>query len=115
MAASLLVIAGWTGFAVDETRSASEQTQAQIAGSRATARVTSTPAQERAREGAHSVPREAVDDANDVLLRPFAFLTDRSPSEWAHRSASALLALLLYGFGLSYVARFARGRPRDLA
>lgn len=108
--ASLFVIGGWAGFAIDETRRASQQTQAEIAGARASAQANPTANEERARERVHSAPREAMDDVNDVLLRPFAFVTDGSPSQWAHRSVSAMLALLLYGFGVSYLARFARGR-----
>lgn len=108
--ASLFVIGGWAGFAIDETRSASQQTQAEIAGARASAQVNPTADDERARERIHSAPRDAIDDVNDVLLRPFAFVTDGSPSQWVHRSVSAMLALLLYGFGVGYLARFARGR-----
>jgi hypothetical protein len=106
--ASLFVIGGWIGFGMDETRSASEQTRAEIAGTRAAQQVTPTPSEERARERTHSAAREMIDDVNDVLLRPFAFVTDSSPSEWLRRSVSAILALVVYGFGLAYVARFTR-------
>lgn len=108
--ASLLVIAGWSAFAIDELRSASQQTQAEIAGSEASGRADPSARQERAREGVHSRAREALDDADDVALRPVAFVADGSPSRWVRRSVSALLALVLYGFGAAYLARFARGR-----
>jgi hypothetical protein len=68
--ASLLVLAGWGLFALDEARSASNQTQTEIAGRQAAPRVDPSPEEERAREAAHGDPRELVDDANDVLLSP---------------------------------------------
>jgi hypothetical protein len=66
------------------------------------------------REKVHSKPREFVDDVNDVLLSPFAGLTDSSGSKWVRRSIPALIALLVYGFGGGFLARFAAGRPTSL-
>jgi hypothetical protein len=45
-----------------------------------------------------------------VLVSPFAFVADGSGSSWMRRGAPAVLALLVYGFGLSFLARYARGR-----
>jgi hypothetical protein len=109
-AATVFVIAGWAAFAFDETRGASDRSRAEIAGSRATSLPDPSPEQEREREHDHSRVREWVDDVNDVLLKPFAFAVDGSQSRWVRRSGAALLALLAYGFGAAYVARFARGR-----
>jgi len=53
---------------------------------------------ERARETVHSKPREAIDDANDVLLTPFASLADTG-SVWVSRIVPGVLGLLLYGLG----------------
>ena len=47
--------------------------------------------------------RELVDDANDVLLGPFTGLVD-SDDRWVTHGVPALLALLLYGFGLGMLA-----------
>ncbi|HMJ33835.1 MAG TPA: hypothetical protein VK501_07950 [Baekduia sp.] len=107
---SLLVVAGWGWFAADETGAASRDTQAEIAGQVATRTVDPDPDQERAREQAHGKVHEYVDDANDVLLRPFAAVTADSSSKWLRRSIPALLALVVYGFGLGLLARFAAGR-----
>lgn len=106
--ATAFVITGWGAFAWDETRAASDQSQAQIAGEAATSLPDPSTSQEHARERIHSKPREVVDDVNDVLLRPFAFVVDGG--RWTRRSVTALLALVVYGFGAAYVARFARGR-----
>ena len=62
-----------------------------------------TPDEENAREAQNSSVREVVDDANDVLLAPFANLID-SDSRWVQHGIPALLALLLYGVGLGFLA-----------
>jgi hypothetical protein len=107
---SLLVGAGWLWFVVDETGAASQDTQAQIAGRQAAQVPDPAPDQERAREKINSKPHELVDDANDILLRPFAPLVTNTQSKWVRRSVPAGLALLVYGFGLGFLARFAAGR-----
>ena len=107
---SVLVVAGWGLFAIDEARTASKETAEEVAGQRATSHPDPSPRQEQARERAHGDVREAIDDANDVLLSPFAGITSSSGSTWTRRSIPALIALLVYGFGLGYLARFARGR-----
>ncbi|MEY2533557.1 MAG: hypothetical protein QOF29_1467, partial [bacterium] len=67
--------------------------------------------EEQARERAHGPVREAIDDANDVLVSPFASLAPQDDGTWARRGIPALLAVLVYGLGLAFLARFARGRP----
>ena len=44
-----------------------------------------------------------VDDVNDVLLAPFASLID-SDSVWVNHGVPALLAFLLYGVGVGFLA-----------
>jgi hypothetical protein len=110
IACSLLVIAGWGWFAADEAGTASANTQAEIAGQQASRTVSPDPDQERDREKVNSSIHELVDDANDVLLKPFAGLTEDSSSKWTRRSVPALLALIVYGFGLGLLARVAAGR-----
>ena len=110
IACTLLVVAGWGLFAIDEARNASKDTAAEVAGQKATTHPDPSPKQERAREEIHGDVREFIDDVNDVLLSPFAGITNSSGSTWTRRSIPALIALLVYGFGLGYLARFARGR-----
>jgi hypothetical protein len=107
---SLLVVAGWGWFVIGEAGAASKSTQEQIAGQVAAQVPDPDPDQERAREKVNSKPHEVIDDANDVLLRPFAPLVADSSSKWVRRSVPAALALLVYGFGLGALARFAAGR-----
>jgi hypothetical protein len=108
--AGAIVLLSFALFAIDETRDASERTTATIAGLEATRTSDPSASQERARERAHSRVRETIDDADDVLVAPFAGLVDSSSSSWVRRGVPTLIALVLYGFGLSFLARYARGR-----
>jgi hypothetical protein len=106
--ASLLVIAGFVTFAVDQLQTASQRSQDEIEGVNA-ARPSAD--QERSREKQHTTVREWVDDANDVLLSPVAWVSNGSSNVWVKRGVPALLALALYGFGLGMLARFSHGTP----
>lgn len=103
--ASAVVLLGFGLFAIDETREASAQTTAEIRGEEASRSADPTPRQERDRERAHGSLRELVDDANDVLLAPFAGLVADDAGVWARRGVPALIALVVYGFGLGFLAR----------
>ncbi len=72
---SLIVAAGFVFFALDDFGRASTNSQNRLAGYSATS---PTPAGERERERRHGRGRELIDDANDVLLGPFAALTEDS-------------------------------------
>ena len=108
--ASAIVLVSFGLFALDETREASKQSVAAVEGLEATRSANPTESEERARERAHSSVREVIDDADDILVTPFAQLTEDSSSSWVRRGVPTLLALLVYGFGLAFLARFARGR-----
>lgn len=111
MLTSLLVSLGFLLFAIDETRDASTRSATQVAGRSASRSADPNPDQERSRERAHGTVREAIDDANDLLLAPFAGLSSGSDSKWARRGVPALVALVVFGLGGGFLARFARGRP----
>ena len=110
IALSLIIAIAFTLFALEDIGRASEQSEHRVAGYSAT---NPSPAGERERERRHSEVREAIDDVNDVLLSPFAGVTVNSTSRWAQRGVPAMLGLLVYGFGLGYIARWmtARGGP----
>jgi hypothetical protein len=111
MAASACVLLGFVLFALDESSTASQKSQDAIAGRKASQTTDPSPEQERARERAHSAPREAVDDINDVLLAPFTWIEPESADRWLRRGVPTLVALIVYGFGLGFLARYAHGRP----
>ena len=110
MVASACLLLSFLLFALDETSTASKRTQDAIAGRSASRTTDPSPQQERARERAHSLPREVVDDVNDVLIAPFSWAEPDGGDRWARRGVPLLVALVVYGFGLGFLARFARGR-----
>ncbi len=107
--ACALVTVSFGLFVIDESRAASNDSTAQVAGDHAARAADPSPAQERARERAHSSARELVDDANDVLVAPVAWAVPAGSGRWVARGLPWLLALVLYGFGLGFLARFSRG------
>ena len=111
IALSLIVAAGFCMFALDEFDRASSGQRDRLAGYEQSA---PTAVGEIQREKRHSTGREYIDDANDVLLKPFASVA-ASGSRWKQRGVPTVLALLTYGFLLGYLARFARGRGSSIA
>jgi hypothetical protein len=102
------VLFGFAFFAADELdRGSRTQQQALSNELRGVtddpAPIARTSADEAAREAAHSGFREIVDDANDVLLGPFVDIVD-SNDAWVARGIPTILALLLYGVGLGFLA-----------
>ena len=65
-----------------------------------------TPHTERERERKHTAVREAIDDANDVLVSPFTGVTSSS-NIWVQRGVPSLLAFLLYFVVLRILAGYA--------
>jgi hypothetical protein len=108
--ASAIVLVSFALFALDETRDAAKESAAAVAGLEATRSSDPSAREERARERAHATARELGDDADDVLGAPFASIAGGSDSSWVRRGVPTVLALLVYGFGLSFLARYARGR-----
>ena len=104
---SLIVAAGFVLFALDDIGRASTNSQNRLAGFAATS---PSPAGERERERRHGEARELIDDANDVLLGPFAAVSENSTSGWVRRGVPTLLGLVLYGFLLGYLSRYAKGK-----
>ncbi len=96
----LIVIASFVIFAVDQTGSASKTQQEAVSGN-----VAAAPA-----SGHEGSVHKAIDDAANGLTSPFSAITSGSSSEWATRGTKLLLALIVYGFGLGYLARTLRVR-----
>lgn len=100
-----LVLASLGLFALDQANGASKHQVATIASG-----PTPTPAAVTAvppLRGPESEPRRFIDGAASVLTAPFRSLIE-SNSEWARRIGYTVLAVLVYGFGLGYLARWAR-------
>jgi hypothetical protein len=118
IAASVIVALSFVMFAWDEVDRGSKVTQRELGegtGNRVEIAIDPAPTsdQEALREQSHSSVREAIDDANDVLLQPFTGLVN-SPSNWVIRGVPTLLGLLVYGIGLGLLANFLP-KSRDAA
>jgi hypothetical protein len=103
-----LVIFGFAFFATDELDRGSKTQQGKLDRELSgevgdPTPIAPSPVQEAAREKVNGGLREAVDDANDVLLGPFTNLID-SNDRWVGHGVPAVLALLLYGLGLGTLA-----------
>ena len=103
-----LVILGFAYFATDELDRGSKTQQGKLDRELSgevgdPTPIAPSPVQEAAREKVNGGFREAVDDANDVLLGPFTSLID-SNDRWVGHGVPAVLALLLYGLGLGTLA-----------
>jgi hypothetical protein len=114
-----LVILGFAYFATDELDRGSKTQQGkmyrELSGELGDpAPIAPSPSQEAAREKVNGGFREAVDDANDVLLGPFTNLVD-SNDRWVGHGVPALLALLLYGLGLGTLANMLPKRREHAA
>jgi hypothetical protein len=110
--ACVIVTMSFALFVVDQSRSASNVSATEIAQSGppvapgAPAKPVTRPTHRTAAERA----RHVVDRASHSLVSPVAWVVPRHANEWVTRGVPWLLAMLLYGFGLGYLARFARGR-----
>ncbi|MEA2191867.1 MAG: hypothetical protein QOI73_1988 [Solirubrobacteraceae bacterium] len=105
---SVIIAAGFGLFALDEFNRASTMQTNELAGYEQPA---PTAAGEKQRERRNSNAREYIDDANDVLLKPFAGVADNG-TRWVQRIVPTMLGLFFYGFVLAYVARFTKGRGK---
>jgi hypothetical protein len=102
IAVSCVVALGFVLFAIDEMDKGST-TQQQKLELELNPGIAPSPQEETARERQNGTVREVVDDANDVLLAPFASLID-SDNTWVKHGVPALLGLILYGFCLGTLA-----------
>ncbi len=60
----------------------------------------------------HGQPRRFIDDAAGKLTSPFNALVSHDSSIWVRHVVPTLFALLLYGVGLGYLARYSSGLAR---
>jgi hypothetical protein len=107
---SLIVLASFVLFAVNQTSTASAHQQEVVnssagpAAAPAAAR-SSTPQPEHI-GAVHS----AIDEAANALTSPFSGVTAGSTSQWTIHIVNLLLALAVYGFGFGFTARLIRVR-----
>jgi hypothetical protein len=99
----LLIVASFAMFARDQMAGASEHQQTElVAGANP-----STPG--NATSKPHAQPRRFIDNAAKTLTAPFDAIV-RSSSPWVKHGLPALFAVLVYGLGLGYLARYTAAR-----
>jgi hypothetical protein len=105
----LIVAASFLVFVIDQTGSASTHQQNELS---ALPSPTSTPAgAEPTKPAKHeSTVHKTLDEAANVFTSPFSAAVSGSHSQWVIRGVKTLLALLVFGLGLSYLARVIRVR-----
>jgi hypothetical protein len=97
------VVMSFAMFARDQMAGASEHQQTELV---AGANTSATPV---AITHKHSQPRRFIDDAAKTLTSPFSAVV-KSSNPWVDHGLPTVLALVAYGVGLGYLARFASVR-----
>jgi hypothetical protein len=100
----LIVIASFAIFAVGQTKTASAEQQEIVNTSGG-----GSKAPEKAKKPESSL-HKAIDEASEQVTSPFSGIVSKSSGEWAVRGVNLLLALIVYGFGLGFLARVLRVR-----
>ncbi|MGK2939857.1 MAG: hypothetical protein ACSLFR_18965 [Solirubrobacteraceae bacterium] len=108
MASSILVLLGVLLFALDTMHGVTNETRARMDDAIA---YVPTAAGTPAAEDPPSRFETIVTDANEILRGPFQSAVPESADAWTRELVPAFLALLVWGVGLSAVAK-AVSRPR---
>jgi hypothetical protein len=106
IACSLVLLVSFGMFASDKAGAGSKKTVAQIGANDNTADPQAPAAKP---EKKHSGVRTAIDDVNSKLVSPFDAIVP-SDSSWTQHIVQTLLAFLVFGLGLGFVARYAATR-----
>jgi len=104
----LIALASFVTFAVDQAGKGSSRQQAEV--NEATPADTTTTSAKASSESEKSGLHEAIDKAFSALASPFSGITSGTTSQWTIQIVDTLLVLLVYGFGLSFLARLLPGR-----
>jgi len=95
----LIVIASFVIFAVNQSGNASEGQQREVSSG-------STKGGSSAPESKHEdAVHKALDEVTAELTSPFSGLTSGMSNQWLIRSIKLLMTLVVYGFGLGFIAR----------
>ncbi len=107
--ACAIVVVSFALFVIDQAGNASAHQQNEV---NASAPVGTAPAPKptsKAKKHRGDV-RETIDEASSTITSPFAGVVAGTHNEWATRGVRTVLALLVYGFGIGYLARMLRVR-----
>ena len=101
----LIALASFTVFAADQSGSASDHQQAEVHAAEGAG---PTPNGQESGSGHESALHEDLDKAFSTVSSPFSGITSGSKSQWTIHIVDTLLVLLVYGFGLGFLARLMR-------
>lgn len=105
--ACLIALASFAAFAIDQSRGASHKQQAEV---NEAAPSNDAPAEKQSKPKQKSTIHKAIDEVFSALSSPFSAVTSNTSSQWTIHIVDTLLVLLVYGFGLSFLARLLPGR-----
>lgn len=112
----LIVGVSFALFAINQTSNASAHQQRELNGEIAPPQEGETAAEAAAAarktntdgQASKGSPRRVIDEVAEAVTSPFSGLIEDSSSEWLKRGGLLALALAIYGFGLSFLARAIR-------
>ena len=102
----VIVLLWFAVFAINQTKTASGHQQQQLNGHSAAEERHEAEVQKE-REKHKSGIHQALDETSEALTSPFENVVSDS-SEWLRNGELLLAALLVYGFGLGFLARMLR-------
>jgi predicted PurR-regulated permease PerM len=104
--ACLIVLASFAIFVVHQATNASNHQQNEVnnSGPASSATASLPTINSNQKSTAHRV----IDEASEQITSPFSSITSGFNSQWGTQMADLALTLLLYGFGLSFLARALR-------
>jgi hypothetical protein len=106
----VVTTASFALYAINQTSSASKNQQESLATNGVVPAAGTPGAAVQTLEPHTKGVRGVIDEVSKTLTSPFEGATANSSSEWVKRGANMGIALLVYGFGLGFVARFVRVR-----
>jgi hypothetical protein len=92
-------------FVINQTGSASAHQQAALSGTNG-----GPPAAPAPPAGKEGGTHKLIDEVAGKLTSPFARLTSGSTSQWVIRGVGTVMALVVYGIGVGFLARVLRLR-----
>jgi hypothetical protein len=107
--ACVIVVVSFGLFAIDQAGNASAQQQ-NVVNESAPASIAGAAKPKSTTKKTEGGLRDAIDEASSTITSPFAGAVTGVHNEWATRGVRMVLALLVYGFGLGYLARVLRMR-----
>jgi hypothetical protein len=107
IACSIVLLLSFAAFVSDQAGHSSKKTVATIANEDETSPVSSAAGGAQPRHAVkHSPVRQKIDSADRYLTSPFRGVAANG-SPWAEHIATTLFGLLVFGFGLGFLARLA--------